>query len=224
MNIPVIIEDKKYNFFIYVNNFDLQEQKNNQISDGLLMDSNAFGNFASFLPRDDFYKKKLKSNNSIMVVPFPVEKGSLIQEIGLVDISSESMKQLRTSIKSLKPQKKSKNYSSRSLSTNSYTPLEVHKIGNYNISVATSLQDLLNRIDWNKFNKPNDFEERVNTFKNQILYPNNFDYFYVVNHKFDVEIYNFGYSQNGQKDFNNKYYHQILDKLQNQQTQNNELR
>ena len=38
-----------------------------------------------------------------------------------------------------------------------------------------------------------------------------------LNHKFDVEIYNFGYSQNGQKDFNNKYYHQILDKLQNQQ-------
>jgi hypothetical protein len=27
MNIPVIIEGKKYNFFIYVNNFDLQEQK-----------------------------------------------------------------------------------------------------------------------------------------------------------------------------------------------------
>lgn len=58
-----------------------------------------------------------------------------------------------------------------------------------------------------------------------IIYPQLKNYFYIptahednaLNHKFDVEIYNFGYGQNSQKDFNNKYYHQILNKLQNQQ-------
>jgi hypothetical protein len=197
MNIPVIIEDKKYNFFIYVNNFDLQTQKMNQMSDRLFMDFESndnfsnfgnFGNFASFLPRDEFYKKnKLNStsnsNNSIMVVPFPVEKGTLVSEIGLVDVSTESMKELRQSIKSLKPKKKSINESlgmSKSFSRNFSEPLEVHKIGNYNISVAKSMTDLLNRIDWSKFNKPADFEQRINTFKNPNLYPREYGYFYVV--------------------------------------------
>ena len=186
MNIPVTIdgEKNKYNFFIYVNNFDLQVQQNN-LDDGYALNSSSFGNFASFLPNNEFYRRNVNgSNNSIMVVPFPVEKGTLVSQIGLVDISTDSMKELRTEIKSLKPRsfgKKSETLGmSMTFGMNCSPPLEVHKIGNYNISVATSLHDLLNRIDWSKFNKPHDFEQRVNSFRNQNLYPREYGYFYVV--------------------------------------------
>ena len=57
-----------------------------------------------------------------------------------------------------------------------------------------------------------------------VVYPQLQNYFYIptahednaLNHKFDVEIYNFGYGQ-GKDNSNKNYYHQILNKLQNQQ-------
>jgi hypothetical protein len=117
-----------------------------------------------------------------MVVPFPVNPHTSSSKIGLVDISTENMKELRTEIKSLKPQKFSDSFSknSYSLSRSKSIPLEVHQIGNYNISVATSLDQLLDRVDWTKFKKPSDFNERISTFRNEKLYPRKFAYFYVV--------------------------------------------
>jgi hypothetical protein len=58
------------------------------------------------------------------------------------------------------------------LSANSHS-LKVHEIGNYNISIAPDVDSLLNRIDWNKFIRPFDFDERVATFSNTYLYPTN---------------------------------------------------
>ena len=182
MNVPVIIDNEKYNFFIYINNFDLgfnsdgmNYKKNidnfsnrfsqsvdinniyniyNNNSDnfeGLLSNNDGYGNYASFQPEKSSHYNNL---SSIMVVPFPVNPHTSASKIGLVDITTNDMKELRTDIKSLKPI--SKNYSDSrivSFQLNSI-PLEVHKIGNYNISVATSLDQLLERIDWTKFKKP----------------------------------------------------------------------
>jgi len=103
--------------------------------------------------------------------------------IGLVDITTNKMKELRSNVKSLKPTIMTNSLSyglgKQSLSR-SVVPLQVHKIGNYNISVAISISDLLHRIDWTKFNKPQDFNQRVSTFENKNLYPPKYKYFYVV--------------------------------------------
>lgn len=256
MNIPVVIEDEKYNFFMYINNFDLQQKtfNSNRFYDGFMDYANdSVGNYASFNSNEDFYSKKSNNNNSIMVVPFPVNPHTSSSKIGLVDISTDTMKELRTNIKSLKPIKNNftDSYSmtrNLSFSANS-APLEVHKVGNYNISIATSYDQLLERIDWTKFNKPSNFEQRVNTFRNPHLYPRQYAYFYVVasaidnikddgfgivypqltkqitylptahedidsEHKFDVEMYYFGYDKPTY--FNKDYLHNKLSKLKNQ--------
>jgi hypothetical protein len=213
MNVPVIIDNEKYNFFIYINNFDLGKIKSNldfnsdgmyykknnykrnndnftnrffqsvninndrDNFEGLLSNTDGYGNYASFQP-----EKSTNYNNlsSIMVVPFPVNPHTSASKIGLVDITTNDMKELRTDIKSLKPQPRSFGINKdRSYTLNSI-PLEVHKIGNYNISVATSLDQLLERIDWTKFQKPDNFKERIQTFRNPTLYPPQHAYFYVV--------------------------------------------
>jgi hypothetical protein len=272
MNIPVTIEGDKYNFFMYINNFDLQlnsdgnnYKKNNDKFSGRFMDSvnltntnfksyenDSFGNYARFDSSNDFYSNN-NSNNSIMVVPFPVIPHTSSSKIGLVEISTDDMKQLITQIKSLKPIPKTFSNSMRglTLSFNAQSaPLEVHKVGNYNISVATSYDQLLERIDWTKFNKPANFEQRINTFKNPELYPREYAYFYIVasaienikddgfgivypqldnnitylptahedtefEHKFDVEMYMFGYN-NDKSFYNKEYLHNTLNKLKNQ--------
>lgn len=194
MNVPVIIDNEKYNFFIYINNFDLGTKKienrfsqsvdinniynnNSDNFEGLLSNNDGYGNYASFQPEKSSHYNNL---SSIMVVPFPVNPHTSASKIGLVDITTNDMKELRTDIKLLKPI--SKNYSdSRNVSFQlNSIPLEVHKIGNYNISVATSLEQLLERIDWTKFKKPDNFEQRIQTFRNPTLYPPQLAYFYVV--------------------------------------------
>lgn len=204
INIPVKIynDSNKYNLFIYINNFVLDnnnifdknqnifDSNQNMPYDSLLGNQHSYGSYASFQEINNFDRningntnRNTKKGNSIMVVPFPVEKNTKIDNIGLVDISTKSMKEMITNIKDLKPIKKSRNFGKDTLSYNGSfecAPLEVHKIGNYNISVATSLNELLNRIDWNKFKKPTDYNKRINTFNNSNLYPTNYDYFYVV--------------------------------------------
>ncbi len=207
MNIPVVMDGDKYNFFIYINNFDLTKSnsdglnyaRNNMnlndrfsqsvnlskpFNSPLLSNTSYDGNYASFQTDDKFDEIiQGNDNNSIMVVPFPVNPHTSSSKIGLVDITTNDMKELRTNIKSLKPLPR---YLTNSFGTRSYSlsdsmkPLEVHKIGNYNISVATSLDQLLERIDWTKFNKPANFVQRVETFKNPMLYPRQYAYFYVV--------------------------------------------
>lgn len=194
INIPVKIEgeDNKYNFFIYVNDFNMD-----------------------------------KTKNAVMVVPFPVEKNTTISpsQIGLVDMTTPQMKTLISGVEKLFYEAAL----GMSRGFNEVLSLKVHKVGNYNISVALSIDDLLNRIDWNTFTKPDNFNQRMGTFNNEKLYPTNYNYFYIVAettenikndgfgvvypqlndvqyiptahedneytniHQFDVEIYNFNY-------------------------------
>lgn len=269
MNIPVIIDDNKYNFFMYINNFDLYKNSekfgnfdvNKSENFGYIdidkymksvslinnNSNNSFGNYATFDSNQNSNENVY--NNSVMVVPFPVNLHTSSSQIGLVDITTNDMKLLRNKIKSLKPQPRSIYVQNSFSDSYSISPLEVHKIGNYNISIATSYRQLLENVDWTKFTKPSNFEQRINTFKNSQLYPQNYAYFYVIasaieniqddgfgivypqlegnityiptahedtelEHKFDVEIYNFGYDKEN-INHNKNYLHQILNELKN---------
>jgi hypothetical protein len=182
MNIPVVVNGVESNFFMYINNFDLS--KPNEIKFNSLIEDSYQDNKMFSRLYQDLNTFNLKQNNgSLMVVPFAVDAHTPSSQIGLVDITTHEMKQLRTNIKSLKPV--SKNYTlsmnySRGIEFDSDKKIEVHKIGNYNISVATSRLKLLNNIDWNKFTKPDDYDKRINTFLNKELYPNKYAYFYIV--------------------------------------------
>jgi len=123
---------------------------------------------------------KPKDKGALMVVPFPKRNG----EIGLVDISTENMKDFRklvfTECEKLKPEEPpSRSYGGILLCSNSMPKKEIYEIGNYNISVADNLNELLNNIDWSKFTKPNDFDERINIMKNKQIYQED-EYFYIV--------------------------------------------
>jgi hypothetical protein len=192
INIPVKLsgDNNSYNFFMYINNFDLNNNNNitrngstiRDINFSLLsMSNNSDSKYASFDSTSTSIST-YNNNNSIMVVPFPVDPSITIDMIGMVDITTNKMKELKSNVKALKPMPKiwSNSYNASFGATLSRNVLEVHKIGNYNISVATSISDLLNRIDWTKFNKPSDFNQRVSTFENKNLYPVIYKYFYVV--------------------------------------------
>jgi hypothetical protein len=160
------------------NNYQSSQQSMFNNFSLLSMSNNSDSNYASF----DSNFNSNSNNNSIMVVPFPMDPNTTSDMVGLVDITTNKMKDLRWNVKSLKPlpQHFTNSYGLGFNTNLSRGVLEVHKIGNYNMSVATSISDLLHRIDWTKFKKPQDFTQRVSTFENKNLYPAKYKYFYVV--------------------------------------------
>lgn len=114
-----------------------------------------------------------ESRPALMVVPFP--KSDV--PIGMIDMSSKTMKKFVKEVKARfpRPENMARNFSAQGMTNKS---LAVHKVGNYNISIAPTFMELSNDIDWDKFDKPADFQQRINTFKNKILYP--LDYCFVV--------------------------------------------
>ena len=116
--------------------------------------------------------------NALMIVPIPNPDCSY--NFGLVSTSSPKMKNFRHALKlafqtvNKKSKTRSRNYV---LSMNSFR--EVHQIGNYNISIAKNLNELKSKIDWSKFDLPNDFDARFGTLSNSSIY-NNCNYSYVI--------------------------------------------
>ncbi len=106
---------------------------------------------------------------ALMVVPFPKVNG---KPIGMMNIDTDNMKNFRKAVFDLMPKLESR---SLGVYTNgkSADGLTVHEIGNYNISIASDVNSLLNRVDWSRFSRPYDFEDRIATFKNKYLYPTN---------------------------------------------------
>uniref|UniRef100_A0A7S3UYZ2 Uncharacterized protein n=1 Tax=Aplanochytrium stocchinoi TaxID=215587 RepID=A0A7S3UYZ2_9STRA len=103
-------------------------------------------------------------------------------QFGLVDASTNKMKSQRNEVarecKELLPWEavRSNGFSSRSKGLS--RALIVHKVGNYNISVAPSLTELQDMVDWDKFTKPKDFDKRFSTLSDKKLFP--FECAYVV--------------------------------------------
>lgn len=103
---------------------------------------------------------------SLMIVPFPCKLG---MEIAMVDISTTKMKTFRETLYNLFPKPRFRDFSVTNSSDSE--SLMVHKIGNYDISIARSLPLLLNGINWSVFKKPSDFYQRVEALKDKQLYP-----------------------------------------------------
>lgn len=188
-SIPVIVEGEiKSTLSLYVNNFDL--------SSGTELDSNLFPSMERLPtmsgtyynawgqlvghPKTEISNYRL-NNGSIMIVAYPIEKIIENPLIGLVDVSTDSMKQFRSEVQKFKPiarsMSRSFNYFSNSMSDKT---LEVHEVGNYLISVAIDLHSLQTRLDWTKFTKPNDFDVRIKTLQNPKLFPPTYNWFYIV--------------------------------------------
>ena len=163
IHVPVNVNNTNYNLMIYTNNLSLSQSNNKWSS-----------------IRDFDLKNMGNNNGAVMVVPFPVPKNN-DKLIGMLDITKPNVKTFITQTKYLKPRKKSRSYrmdDTFSLSMND--SIVVHDVGNYKISIAHSINDVLNRINWNVFNKPMDFDTRVQTLYNKTLYPDTYDWIYVV--------------------------------------------
>lgn len=121
---------------------------------------------------------------ALMIVPIPQ---SAIY--GLVDVSTQVMKNFRTYIESICRNDKTKDTRKKcgALSSN---VVPIRKIGNYHISVAENLDILKNNIDWDFFKKPNDWNIRMSTLEDKKLYP--FPCAYVVA-KAELSISNDGF-------------------------------
>jgi len=105
--------------------------------------------------------------NELMIVPFPLDENRY-DECALADIKyfEEYMSQIRDSFGNIPY--------SNSYSLNSYSgpaKLHVHQVGNYQISIAPNLDELTTRVDWDKFTLPVNFQSRLDTLKNEQLYP-----------------------------------------------------
>jgi hypothetical protein len=191
-SVPVIVEGGVKSFLsIYVNNFDITPENamdsynlpsmaKKPTMSGLYY--NAWGQLVGY-PKNELTDSQSSNNGAIMIVAYPVEKDVENPLIGLVDISTDSMKKFREDVIALKPIQQ--NYIKKSLSrsatfTNSLEPLKVYEVGNYLISVALGFSDLQSRLDWTKFTKPSDFELRIKTLLNPKLYPPTYKWFYVV--------------------------------------------
>jgi len=191
--VPVIVEGGvKSLLSIYVNNFDVTPE--NAMDDYNLPSMakkptmsglyyNAWGQLVGY-PQNELTETQTSNNGAIMIVAYPVEKDVENPLIGLVDISTETMKKFRVDVIALKPiqQNYMKNSLSRSasFSADSLEPLKVYEVGNYKISVALGFSALESRLDWTKFTKPDDFDLRIKTLLNPKLYPPTYKWFYVV--------------------------------------------
>lgn len=123
------------------------------------------------------------NNAAIMIVPIPNAKN--VDNFGLVDVSTNSMKEFRQKLFAecdmLVPDMLGFTDSfeiSRSFKPNSKKK-KIHDVGNYKISIANNLDELYNNIEWNKYKLPSNFKMRFNTLKNTNIY-NDKQYAYVV--------------------------------------------
>lgn len=119
-----------------------------------------------------------EGEKALMIVPIP----NLSQSedgFGFVDPSSDAIKSFRKKLYD-KCEKLETVHDTLLLSApRSITKsIKIHKVGNYKISLAPTLKDLKERIDWTKFTTPPDLETRVRTLSDDELY--NFPCAYVV--------------------------------------------
>ncbi len=140
-----------------------------------------------------FYINNVKGNNTVMVIPYMVGFNSIHrdQPIGIIDMTNINIKNLvqyidRQAFKRGEPIERSRSLNNR--------PLQVFNIGNYNISIARSIDDIINRINWDKFTKPCDFNDRINTLNNESLYPRKFTWIYIIAQSIvDIDNDGFGF-------------------------------
>jgi hypothetical protein len=154
VHLPVKIDNESYNALFYLNKYNLDKPSTNM--------------------QDNFFTQAIwhyKSYNynlrdpSVIVIPIPLPKRSEL-EFGLIDINTNKIHTVFNTMNNFKQSSETK--------FNSYDN------NFYKMSVFRSKEELLTRIDWNVFNKPYDFDLRVNTLFDTKLYFPEYDWLYIV--------------------------------------------
>lgn len=114
-------------------------------------------------------------DSAIMIVAIP--NPTRTSNFGLVDVNTDNMKTFRFEAKNLGDAlipweyALSNNYGVGVEAAGSTSTLRVNRIGNYDISVAPSLEALDKQIDWSHFTLPKDFDRRKATLSDKTLFP-----------------------------------------------------
>lgn len=117
---------------------------------------------------------KVSNDETVMIVAVPNQNKGFLG-LGLVDI--KPLKGFIKQTKAFLPENTTlSTYSTFGMSTNQVAA--IHDVGDYKISVVHSVEDIIRRIDWKNFKKPQDFQTRINTLNDRKLFP--FSCSYVV--------------------------------------------
>jgi hypothetical protein len=151
IQVPVNIDNISYNCLMYINSLELDKASL----------QNDYFTIGTFL------ENSFNNNNkdpSLSIIPIPIPKKSNL-EFGFFDINNRKIRKLIYDMNTLQ---------------NVNNNLDASVVGNYKISITRSKEELLNRIDWMVFTKPDDFDIRFKTLEdNNLLYPE-YDWVYVI--------------------------------------------
>jgi hypothetical protein len=155
IQVPVTIDMIPHNCLIYTNNLVLDKAtlQNDYFTVGKYLESSFNNN---------------TKDPSMLIVPIPIPKRSKL-EFGFFDVTNKKIQKIIFDINTLKDSKDKDNINFDTIVS-----------GNYKISVTRSKEELLNRIDWNVFTKPYDFESRVKTLDDRNLFYPEYDWVYIV--------------------------------------------
>jgi hypothetical protein len=154
VHLPVKIDNEPYNALFYLNKYNLDNPPS-KLQDNYF--TQAIWHYKS-------YNYNLR-DPTVIVIPIPIPKRSEL-EFGLIDINTNKIHTVFNTINNFKP--------------SSETNLNTYDNNFYKMSIFRSKEELLTRIDWNVFNKPYDFDLRVNTLFDNNLYFPEYDWIYIV--------------------------------------------
>lgn len=155
IQVPVTIDNIAYNCLMYVNSFELDKS----------ILQNDYFTVGTFLEKS--FNNNIK-DPSLLIIPIPIPKRSKL-EFGFFDINNNKMQKMMYDMNTLK-----------NANNNIINSIDTTVFGNYKISITRSKEELINRIDWNVFNKPYDFESRIKTLEDQNLFYPEYDWVYVI--------------------------------------------
>lgn len=184
INLPVIYNNQMYKLLIYTNDLEINDKPVNSRS--IIGDDQSMKQFRGLDRSLEVFSNQHMTNGvnsakkgALMIVPIPNIYN--VDNFGLVDVSSDKMKHFRKTLfkecDRLKPPTRGLYAYTNSAGDRSMK--KVHKIGNYRISVADNLNQLMNNIDWSKFELPSNFNDRFSTLQDTSLYPDK-QYAYIV--------------------------------------------
>lgn len=185
-NIPYTIDGVKYQLLLYTNDLSFEDKsKGKEITRS--MDADPLKTYYSTMIERGYLDERsfgvpagaektiaTAPDTALMIVPIPNPTNAT--NFGLVDVTTKQMKQFRTEAKRVGNGLIPWEYLLSSTNMDGVLfgkseSLMVHRIGNYDISVAPSLEALEEQIDWSHFSLPADFERRKATLSNSTLFP-----------------------------------------------------
>jgi hypothetical protein len=114
-----------------------------------------------------------------LVIPIPVPH-NYNYELGFLDMSTKTVQFLSNLTKFKKD-------------TQNDPTLDIYDMDIYKMSIASSKYDLVNKINWNIFIKPVDFEKRLSTLDNTTLFYTDYKWIYIIlTSEYDIQNDGFG--------------------------------